>query len=81
MNNFMAPKCDQIYHRSARLIYGDSGYFFADAMKPGCCTNSTRSGRVSGENDRKVLLIGWDAADWKVASPLIDESKMPILKS
>ena len=31
---------------------------------------------MSGENDRKVLLIGWDAADWKVASPLIDEGKM-----
>lgn len=30
--------------------------------------------------DRKVLLIGWDAADWNVARPLIEEGKMPNLK-
>ena len=35
---------------------------------------------MSGENDRKVLLIGWDAADWKVAAPLIDEGRMPNLE-
>ena len=28
---------------------------------------------------KKVLLIGWDAADWKVASPLMDAGKMPHL--
>ena len=28
---------------------------------------------------RKVLLIGWDAADWKVISPLIDAGRMPNL--
>jgi tetratricopeptide (TPR) repeat protein len=28
---------------------------------------------------RKVLLIGWDAADWKVIMPLIDAGKMPNL--
>src|SRR5579863_7790651 len=26
---------------------------------------------------RRVLLIGWDAADWKVIHPLMDEGKMP----
>ena len=26
---------------------------------------------------RKVLLIGWDAADWKVINPLMDAGKMP----
>ena len=26
---------------------------------------------------RKVLLIGWDAADWKVIMPLVDAGKMP----
>jgi predicted AlkP superfamily phosphohydrolase/phosphomutase/tetratricopeptide (TPR) repeat protein len=26
---------------------------------------------------RKVLLIGWDAADWKVIQPLMDAGKMP----
>ena len=28
---------------------------------------------------RKVLLIGWDSADWKVIMPLIDAGKMPNL--
>lgn len=27
----------------------------------------------------KVLLIGWDAADWKVIMPLIEQGKMPTL--
>ncbi|MCC6353802.1 MAG: alkaline phosphatase family protein [Verrucomicrobiae bacterium] len=27
----------------------------------------------------KVLLVGWDAADWKVIGPLIDEGRMPHL--
>ncbi len=29
---------------------------------------------------KKVLLIGWDAADWKAIQPLMDEGKMPTLK-
>lgn len=29
----------------------------------------------------KVLLIGWDAADWKVINPLMDEGLMPSLQS
>ncbi len=29
---------------------------------------------------KKVLVIGWDAADWKVIRPLIAEGKMPALK-
>lgn len=29
---------------------------------------------------RKVLLIGWDAADWNVARPLLEQGKMPALK-
>jgi tetratricopeptide (TPR) repeat protein len=32
-----------------------------------------------GVSPRKVLLIGWDAADWKVIMPLIDAGKMPNL--
>lgn len=28
---------------------------------------------------RKVLLIGWDAADWKIISPLLDAGHMPEL--
>ncbi|MEM8600138.1 MAG: alkaline phosphatase family protein [Bacteroidota bacterium] len=30
---------------------------------------------------KKVLLIGWDAADWKVITPLLDAGKMPSLES
>ena len=30
---------------------------------------------------KKVLLIGWDAADWKVIHPLMDQGWMPSLKS
>ena len=29
---------------------------------------------------RKVLLVGWDAADWKVIHPLMDAGKLPTLK-
>jgi predicted AlkP superfamily phosphohydrolase/phosphomutase/tetratricopeptide (TPR) repeat protein len=29
---------------------------------------------------RKVLLIGWDAADWKIITPLMDAGKMPHLE-
>jgi predicted AlkP superfamily phosphohydrolase/phosphomutase/tetratricopeptide (TPR) repeat protein len=28
---------------------------------------------------RKIILIGWDAADWKLMNPLIDSGKMPAL--
>ena len=28
---------------------------------------------------KKVLLIGWDAADWKIATPLLDSGMMPSL--
>ena len=30
-------------------------------------------------NSRKVLLVGWDGADWKVIHPLLDTGKMPNL--
>jgi predicted AlkP superfamily phosphohydrolase/phosphomutase len=29
----------------------------------------------------KVLLVGWDSADWKVIDKLIAQGKMPALKS
>lgn len=29
---------------------------------------------------RKVLLIGWDAADWRMLHPLIDAGKMPVFE-
>ena len=30
---------------------------------------------------RKVLLIGWDAADWKIIDKLMDAGLMPAFKS
>ena len=29
---------------------------------------------------KKLLLIGWDAADWQMMNPLIDAGQMPTLK-
>jgi tetratricopeptide (TPR) repeat protein len=29
---------------------------------------------------KKVLLIGWDAADWKIINPLLDQGRMPALE-
>lgn len=29
---------------------------------------------------KKVVLIGWDAADWQIIQPLLSEGKMPTLK-
>jgi len=34
-----------------------------------------------GSKKRKVLLIGWDAADWKIINPLIEAGEMPALES
>jgi tetratricopeptide (TPR) repeat protein len=34
---------------------------------------------MSTPASRKVLLIGWDAADWKVINPLLDQGLMPTL--
>ena len=31
--------------------------------------------------DPKVLLIGWDAADWRLIDPLLDAGQMPALES
>jgi len=31
-------------------------------------------------NDSKVLVIGWDAADWRAIRPLIEQGKMPHLE-
>lgn len=30
-------------------------------------------------SSKKVLLIGWDAADWRIISPMMDEGKLPHL--
>ncbi|MEM7146601.1 MAG: alkaline phosphatase family protein [Verrucomicrobiota bacterium] len=35
---------------------------------------------MSSEKKTKLLLIGWDAADWKSITPLVDAGKMPHLQ-
>ena len=30
---------------------------------------------------QRVLLLGWDAADWQIIHPLIDRGEMPVLRS
>ncbi len=42
--------------------------------------NSFASGSMPERLAKRVLLIGWDAADWKVAAPLMDAGKMPYLE-
>jgi predicted AlkP superfamily phosphohydrolase/phosphomutase/Flp pilus assembly protein TadD len=32
------------------------------------------------ETPRRLLLIGWDAADWKIISPMLDRGEMPHLE-
>jgi predicted AlkP superfamily phosphohydrolase/phosphomutase/tetratricopeptide (TPR) repeat protein len=44
-------------------------------------SDSVSTSALPTPNDRKLLLIGWDAADWKVALPLVEEGKMPNLKA
>jgi predicted AlkP superfamily phosphohydrolase/phosphomutase/tetratricopeptide (TPR) repeat protein len=34
-----------------------------------------------GKMRKKVLLIGWDSADWKIINRLMDKGEMPALKS
>ena len=34
---------------------------------------------MANRKAKKVLLIGWDAADWKVINPLMDAGLMPTL--
>ena len=36
---------------------------------------------LARSNRRKILLIGWDAADWRLINPLLDAGKMPALES
>ncbi|WP_343632491.1 alkaline phosphatase family protein [Fluviicola sp.] len=33
------------------------------------------------KNKKKVLVLGWDAADWKFISPLMDKGEMPALEA
>lgn len=37
--------------------------------------------RMTPKKNRKLLLIGWDAADWDIIWPLIRQGKMPALES
>src|SRR5207302_11323317 len=34
---------------------------------------------MRADRPRKILLVGWDAADWRVIMPLVDAGKMPNL--
>lgn len=40
---------------------------------------SSSPGTTGDTPKRRVLLIGWDAADWKTITPLLDAGKMPNL--
>ena len=36
--------------------------------------------KAAPKSKKKVLLIGWDAADWRVIHPLLDQGKLPALE-
>ncbi len=36
---------------------------------------------MSKKTKNKILVIGWDAADWKIIMPLIEQGKMPAIES
>ncbi|MEY3024301.1 MAG: hypothetical protein RJA16_1127, partial [Planctomycetota bacterium] len=40
----------------------------------------TKTDSIPLPNDRKVLVIGWDAADWRAIRPLLEQGKMPNLQ-
>src|SRR4051812_35488709 len=60
-----------IQPRSAQRTVAE---LFSDLAFPlmGCCSMGTRLAK-------KVLLIGWDSADWQVIDPLIEQGLMPTL--
>src|SRR5690242_2870832 len=37
--------------------------------------------RMSERIAKRVVLVGWDAADWQVIEPLLDAGQMPTLQS
>lgn len=39
----------------------------------------TQPAPASAQAKRKTLLVGWDAADWKVMTPLMEQGRMPNL--
>ncbi|HYP16906.1 MAG TPA: alkaline phosphatase family protein [Opitutus sp.] len=45
-------------------------------MPPGA---PTMLQRLKNPPARRVLLVGWDGADWKIASPLVDAGELPQL--
>src|SRR5262244_56760 len=53
-------------------LFGATVNFFAKFSSP-------RVIQMPEKLARKVLLIGWDAADWKVINPLLDQGLMPTL--
>jgi len=32
-------------------------------------------------SEQKILIVGWDAADWKMIHPLMDRGLMPATKA
>ena len=55
------------------LATGDIGIDLMRNKTPKAQTNTFK-------NKKKLLLLGWDAADWKIIWPLIQQGKMPSLK-
>jgi len=53
-------------------------------QEPGtCCSRWFRlgTGMSSQRLAKKLLLIGWDGADWQIIKPLLERGEMPALQS
>ena len=68
----------------AGAVDGDAGCARAGRGRRGGLASSVRSdvrlrlpSAMNAPSRRRVLLVGWDAADWKVIHPLMDAGKMP----
>src|SRR6185369_13621730 len=41
----------------------------------------TEMASTSAGNGRRLLLVGWDGADWKLITPLLDRGELPCLNA
>ena len=54
--------------------------FFAPARGPKAEALRREIAAAARPTGQRILLIGWDAADWQIAEPLLREGKLPTLR-
>ncbi|MEN0005474.1 MAG: alkaline phosphatase family protein [Bacteroidota bacterium] len=64
------------------LALGDKGLkAWRHFKETGQTLNLSAQAPNSKKGKRKLLIVGWDAADWKIISPLMERGLMPSLQS